>query len=242
MFLYAWSLLTVMPEVLQFHRRRGIPEPVSRATLLDLGGVMDGHRQVTGQPGVGRFPLWGPPQSFSGINYTIGRHTFTRAEIAAGDGVAGYALMVHIPPYGPLREDESRQSIDRAIGFFADHFSSQPVCALVCKSWTLDPQLAEYLAPGSNLIRFQRRFQLLPYIPGDDDSEGDREMMRLGLGLLPSGEGALTPSDLDRVPRATTLQRAFTDHVRAGRHWHNHTAIIWLIPGGHTAQAEGVPC
>jgi hypothetical protein len=229
MFLYAWSLLTVVPDVLRLHRRRGIPESISRDTLLDLGGVMIAHREVTGLRGVGLFPLWGPPQSFSGINYTIGRHAFTRAEIAVGDGVAGYTLMVHIPPYGPLREEESRQSIDRAIRFFANHFSNQPVAALVCKSWTLDPQLAEYLTPDSNLIRFQQRFQLLPYVPADDESEGDREMMRLGLALIPSDEGALTESDLDRVPQATTLQRAFVDHIRAGRHWYTRTGIIWLI-------------
>jgi GNAT-like C-terminal domain/N-acyltransferase N-terminal domain len=239
MFLYAWSLLTVVPDVLALHRRRGIPESVSRDILLDLGGVMTSHREVTGRPGVGLFPLWGPPQSFSGINYTLGRHTFTRAEIALGDGLAGYALLVHIPPYGPLREAESRQSIDRAIAFFARHFPGQPVAALVCKSWTLDPQLAGYLSPDANLIRFQRRFQLLPRVPGDDESEGDREMMRLGLQLIPPGEGALTARDLDRVPRATTLQRAFADHIRAGRHWHARTGIIWLA--GHAGGAHPVP-
>ncbi|HEY9292118.1 MAG TPA: acyltransferase domain-containing protein, partial [Microlunatus sp.] len=97
MFLYAWSLLSVVPDVLELHRHRGVPESVSRATLLDLGGVMNTHHQVTGKRGVGLFPLWGPPQSFSGINYTLGRHAFTRADLAIG-GVAGYALLVHIPP------------------------------------------------------------------------------------------------------------------------------------------------
>lgn len=229
MFLYAWSLLAVVPEVLQLHRRRGIPESVSRDTLLDLGGVMSSHLEVTGQRGVGLFPLWGPPQSFCGLDYTIGRHSFTRAEIAFGDGVAGYSLLVHIPPYGPLREQDSRQSIDRAIRFFADHFSDQPIAALVCKSWILDPQLADYLEADSNLVRFQQRFQLLPRVPLDDDSEGDREMMRLGLQLTTPHEGALTDNDLDRVPQTTTLQRAFVRHIWSGRHWHIRTGIIWLI-------------
>jgi hypothetical protein len=228
MFLYAWALLEVVPDVLDLHRRRGIPEAITRATLLDLGGVMNTHHQVTGERGVGLFPLWGPPQSFCGINYTIGRHAFTRADLVIGDGVVGHALLVHIPPYGPLQEEQSRRSIEQAIDFFAQHYPEEPITALVCKSWTMDPQLGEYLRPGSNLLRFQRRFQILPYVATDDPSDGDREMMRHGLDLEPPSEGALTDADLDRVPQSTTLQRAFIQHIRAGRHWHNRTGVIWL--------------
>lgn len=229
MFLYAWAFLSVVPDVLELHRRRGIAESISRATLLDLGGVMNTHHQVTGDRGVGHFPLWGPPQSFSGINYTIGRHAFTRADVAIGGSTIAHALMVHIPPFGPLHEAESRESINQAIEFFAEHFPEQPIAALVCKSWTLDPQLAEYLKPDSNLVRFQRRFQLLPHVPEDDESNGDREMMRHGLDLEPPFDGPLTDADLSQVPQDTTLQRAFVDHIRAGRHWHNRNGIIWLL-------------
>ena len=233
LFLYAWSLLSVAPDVLQLHRIRGIPESVSRATLLDLGGVMNTHHQVTGDRGVGHFPLWGPPQSFSGINYTIGRHSFTRADVAIGGRAVTHALMVHIPPFGPLVESESRESIDRAIEFIADHFPEQPIASLVCTSWTLDPQLAEYLKPDSNLLRFQRRFELLPHLPEEDESNGDREMMRHGLDLEPPFEGPLSDTDLSLVPQNTTLQRAFVDHIRGGRHWHNRTGIIWMLNDRH---------
>lgn len=229
MFLYAWALLSVVPDVLELHRRRGISESVSRATLLDIGGVMNTHHQVTGERGVGHFPLWGPPQSFSGTNYTLGRHAFTRADLGVGGSTVAHVLMVHIPPFGPLHEAESRVSINQAMDFFATHFPEQPIAALICKSWTLDPQLAENLKPDSNLVRFQRRFELLPHVPGEDESNGDREMMRHGLDLEPPFEGPLTEADLRQVPRDTTLQRAFVDHIRAGRHWHNRNGIIWLL-------------
>lgn len=159
---------------------------------------------------------------------TIGRHDFTRAEIGFGDGVAGYALQVHIPPTGRLDEAESVASISRGLEFFAEHYPDRPASALVCKSWLLDPQLGDYLPPDSNLIRFQRRFRLLPHVLLDDVSEGDREMMRLGLQLRVPVDGPLTDDDLCRVPTETILQRAFVSHLRSGGHWHKRTGIVWL--------------
>jgi len=80
-------------------------------------------------------------------------------------------------------QEESVDSINRALAFFAEHYPDEPVSALVCKSWMLDPQLRDYLKPGSNLLRFQERWQLVPHVPLGDRSEGDREMMRLGLQI-----------------------------------------------------------
>jgi hypothetical protein len=225
MFLYAWALLTVLPDLVELHRRRGIPEAVSRDSASRLGGVMFSHREVTGEPGVGLFPLWGPPQYFCGADYLLGRHSFTRAELALGDGVAGHVLQVHVPPAGPLDQAASEKSLARAEHFFPDHYPEQPISAFVCKSWLLDPQLTHYLSPDSNIVRFQRRFRLLPHVPLDDDSEGDREMMRLGLHVTPPSESTLSDADLERIPQTTTLQRAFVTHLRAGKHWHKRTGI-----------------
>ena len=97
--------------------------------------------------------------------------------------------------------------------------------AFVCTSWLLDPQLAEYLPDDSNIMRFQRRFSVLPLLPPDDPSEGDREMMRLCLQLSPPA-GALGDEDLARVPQKTTLHRAFVSHLRSGRHWHSRTGVL----------------
>ncbi|WP_156821072.1 acyltransferase domain-containing protein [Microlunatus phosphovorus] len=228
MFVYVWALLAVVPNLLDVHQRRGIPEAVTRDTVAALGLVMTAHAESCGIRGVGLFPLWGPPQRMCGVDLTIGRHDFTRAEIGFGDGVAGYALQVHIPPSGRLDEAESITSISQVLEFFAKHYPDHPVSALVCKSWILDPQLGGYLSPESNLLRFQRRFRLLPHVPLDDVSEGDREMMRLGLQLQVPADGPLTEDDLRRVPADTTLHRAFVSHLRSGGHWHKRTGIVWL--------------
>ena len=223
-FVAAWALLSRLPRLLDVQARRGVPESVTKASASSLGEVLSAHREVTGRAGVGLFPLWGPPLRFRGADIQLGRHSFTRARIAIGDERPAYGLMVHVPPIGPLDPTASEESIAAAGQFFAQHYPEEPVTLFSCTSWLLDPQLAEYLRPESNILRFQRRFTLLPQPPPEDQHEGDREMMRLGLHLTPP-EVSPTPEDLDRVPQQSTLQRAFVTHLRSGRHWSTRMGI-----------------
>lgn len=223
-FVAAWALLSRLPRLLAVQAKRGVPESVSKASASTLGGVLSTHRQVTGRAGLGLFRLWGPPLRFRGADILIGRHSFTRARLELGDGPAGYSLMIHVPPIGPLDGTESEKSIAAARRFFADSYPEEPVSVFSCTSWLLDPQLGEYLGPDSNILRFQRRFTLLPELPPDDPHEGDRDLLSFGLGMK-APAAAVTPEDLARVPQETTLQRAFVTHLRSGRHWAKRTGI-----------------
>lgn len=225
LFAPAWALLASLDAVRELHAQRGVPEAVTVATVSALGGVMHTHRQMFGRAGVGLMPLWSPPLRFRGADYEIGRHAFTRTELGLGDGVSGHVLMMHIPPIGPLGPQESEESVAAAVEYFARWYPEEPIAALACHSWLLDPQLAEYLSPDSNIMRFQRRFDLLPYLPPEDPSEGDHEVMRLGLHL-PAPSRPLTEEDLAQVPQETSLQRGLVKHLRAGRHWHLRTGFL----------------
>ncbi|GAA1574939.1 MULTISPECIES: acyltransferase domain-containing protein [Kribbella] len=222
LFAAAWALLANLPRLRELHAERGVPEEVTVATVSALGGVMGTHRHIHGRPGVGLMPLWSPPLRFRGADYEIGRHAFTRTHLGIGDGVSGHLLSLHIPPIGPLDAHESEASVAAAVEYFGRWYPEEPLAGIVCHSWLLDPQLGEYLRPDSNIIRFQSRFDLLPYLPPDDPTEGDRELMRLGLHL-PTPPG---PLDLTVVPQDTTLRRAFVEHLQAGRHWHLRTGML----------------
>ena len=225
LFAPAWALLANLPRLRDLHEQRGVPESVTVATVSALGGVMGTHRHIFGCAGVGLMPLWGPPLRFRGADYEIGRHDFTRTHMGLGDGVSGHVLSIHIPPIGPLDAQESEESIATAVESFERWYPEEPIAGLVCHSWLLDPQLAEYLRPESNIIRFQSRFDLLPLLPPEEPTEGDRELMRLGLHLeVP--EHQLTDEDLAKIPQETTLQRAFVKHLRAGGHWYARTGML----------------
>ncbi|WP_433501597.1 hypothetical protein ACQP1K_20195 [Sphaerimonospora sp. CA-214678] len=121
------------------------------------------------------------------------------------------AIGLHIPESGPMTPEAVAASLDEARAFFPRHFPGERYTAFSCGSWLLDPQLLEYLPEDSNIVRFQRRFELAPY----EEPEGldaDVEVLRFVFRTL------TTP--LDRLPRRTVLQRAIVDHLKAGRHWH----------------------
>ncbi|GAA0590014.1 DUF5596 domain-containing protein [Kribbella sandramycini] len=225
MFAWAWALLSVVPRLLDTHAQRGVPEKVTKATIVALGGILISHREVYGRPGVGLMPLWGPPLRFRCADYEIGRLNFTRTELGLGYGVSGRLLSIHIPPTGPLDAAAAAESIDAAAALFPQWYPDEPIYAFTCHSWLLDPQLADHLPAESNIVRFQQRFRLLPHLPPSTAFEGDHELMRLALQLDPP-DGALSAADLAAIPEATSLQRAFVRHLSAGRHFHLRTGLL----------------
>jgi hypothetical protein len=116
------------------------------------------------------------------------------------------ALGIHIPGTGPLSPEACDDSIRRARAFFARHFPEEAYHLATCGSWMLDPQLAEYLPETSNIIHFQRRFQIMPV-----SWDGDPDMFRYVFGR--------PTIQLDGLPQDTALQRAIVQHLRVGRHW-----------------------
>jgi hypothetical protein len=123
------------------------------------------------------------------------------------------ALGIHIPESGPLTPEACADSLAQAGSFFARHFPETPTHLAICTSWLLDPQLARYLAPDSNIIRFQRRFTIV-----GDGYDGDADVLRFVFHRIAPNVGEL--------PERTTLERAIVAHLRAGKHWRSPTG--WL--------------
>jgi GNAT-like C-terminal domain/N-acyltransferase N-terminal domain len=212
-----WAYLALVPRVLEFHRSRGIPPAVSWASLR-LASALRAHRAVTGVSGLGLFDgLWGPPLEVRGVMYTLGRLDFHLGELSLSNGPCGFTLGVHVPGGSPLSPSECDASLARASGFFARHFPEQPIALLHCDSWLLDRQLATYLPASSNIVRFQRRFQLLPDVA---KRAHDGRVLEYVFGR------SVPPDLYSTLPRETTLQRAIIAHLRAGGHWYVRTG--WL--------------
>lgn len=197
--LYVYAYLALVDVALKFHRDHGVPDDVTWLSLSDLGRNLAIDRRMNREG-------WPVMQSWltlhvRGAVYELGRLQFHRG---------GATLDLHIPETGPMTPEAVDASLDRARAFFPRHFPGETYTAFACGSWLLDPQLAEYLPDDSNIVRFQRRFELEPY----EESEGidaDVEVLRFAFRSL------TTP--LDRLPRGTVLQRAIIDHLKAGRHW-----------------------
>jgi hypothetical protein len=218
---YIYVFLAVLPAIRQWHRERDIPDDISWTTLADLGEHIAIHRRIFGVTGLD-VPQW-ITLHFTGKIYRLGRLQFERYQFsprypinsdskdrdapAVLPSPGDPALSVHIPESGgSFSPDACSESFAWARSFFARYFPEEPYRFARCSSWLLDPHLASYLPPTSNIISFQRRFHLLEGGVNDDQSVIRFVFRRAA------------PS-LDELPQRTTLERAVVSHLLAGGHW-----------------------
>ncbi|MDQ1736206.1 MAG: hypothetical protein QOH56_2457 [Pseudonocardiales bacterium] len=202
-------------DIAKFHQQRGVSSGVSRATLADLGRHVALHRRVHGSLGL-ETHRW-LELHWSGALYQLGRLQLDLGRIDQAGSLASalpngvrpgdWAPGVHIPEGAPLDEAAVRESLARFRPFLTDHFPEVTAVTLHCRSWMLDHRLANVLPADSNLVRFQRLFEL-----DGTSTVGDEDIVYFVFhqrGL----------QDLDRLPRHTRLQRAVLDHLGEGGHW-----------------------
>jgi hypothetical protein len=217
-----YLLLSVLPDTLAWHRARGIPEDVTWDTLADLGRHMGTFFRYNGRIGFDEEDWMS--LHFRCLLFQLGRLQFERWRLPAwwphqaGDPAPGAEVLnIHIPETGPLRPEECDRSLAAARPFFDRHFPGHDYRTGVCTSWLLDEQLAGYLPAESNIIRFQRRFSLLP--GGTDSNDA---ILRFVFRTR--------QADLRRLPQNTTLERVIVEHVRRGGTWRERSG--WLPISG----------
>lgn len=212
---YVYVFLAALAGIRRWHQQHVIPDDVAWATLADLGRHMAIYHRVHGVTGLDS-QNW-LTRHFRGTIFALGRLQYERARVwydpatlerlgapfAQGDP----ALAIHIPEAGPLALADCEASLQWARDFFAQHFPTEPYRIATCTSWLLDDQLADYLGPETNIVRFQRQFHLIPGVERDGDEAIIRFVFR---------QADMT---IDGLPQRTTLERAIVAHLRAGHHW-----------------------
>jgi hypothetical protein len=204
--LYVYAYLALVDGVRAYHRDHGVPDAVSWTTLADLGRNLAVDRRMNREG-------WPVMQAWLTLHERGGLYELGRLQHQRGSTT----LNLHIPESGPLTPEAVAASLDEARAFFPRHFPGEHYTRFACGSWLLDPQLLEYLPEDSNIVRFQRLFELEPYQP-PEGLDADVEVLRFVFRTL------TTP--LDRLPRRTVLQRAIVDHLQAGRHWQIRTGHL----------------
>lgn len=229
---YAHVFVALLPEVRRWHERRGIGADVSWRSLADLARRLGDHRSRRGLAGLDAADWL--TLHYRGAMFELGRLQFHRSRIVPGTVGAGplfwydaqqalqlgpgfrhgdAVLALHVPPAGPLDPHGVEGSLRSARAFFARHFPKETYRAVVCTSWLLDEQLAEYLPATSNIIQFQRRFHLVP-----GGLASDATILEAVRARRPWRSGVAAPP--------TRLDDAVVTHLRIGGHWQLRTG--WL--------------
>lgn len=68
---------------------------------------------------------------------------------------------IHIPGGGKLSDEIVDSSLAEAKSVLPKFFDKYDIRAIVCQTWFLDTQLRDILPPKSNMIKFQKRFDLV---------------------------------------------------------------------------------
>ncbi len=229
-----WTLVfaATADAVHAWHAQRGIADDVSWATLADLGRHVAQHRRRTGQTGLST--EWWLTLHWRGALYELGRLQFNMYPLKTGPGgplfwysnaelaempaefqVGAPVLGVHIPAGSQLDPAECDAAFAHAADFFPRHFPRLASRIATCTSWMLDEQLADYLPADSNIIRFQRRFTMLP-----GALEPYNEIFNWVFDRIPASMNELDPR--------TRLEHAVVEHVHAGKQWHLRTGWVAL--------------
>jgi hypothetical protein len=184
-----------LAEVRAKHRALGLTDDESWTTLRD---ILRAHEVRGEQPFA---DVEWIEVVWSGRLAELGRLQFESRE--------GGVLAVHIPESGPLTPAACDASFARAREVFPD----QRIAS--CHSWLLDSALADVLPADSNIVRFQRRFELT-----SEGEDGDADVLRFVFHT--------SDPDLEKLTPRTTLERMLLERMRAGGHWRVPTGVTSL--------------
>lgn len=123
------------------------------------------------------------------------------------------AISVHIPAEGKMTPELVDEAFVIADQFFADHYPDVNFKAYVCSSWLLNTDIKEFLKPESNIILFQKRFNIVVTSVN-------------GYSLFWHVFGVQTIGPLEDLKPANSFQQKFLDRVKAGQTLYNGYGYI----------------
>ena len=186
---------------------KSIPRAVLLDTLHDIVIWAENYREETG-----RFGLTETGWIYNHLNmklFRLGRLQFQFAEaemdaVTCGLKKGDPVLAVHIPREDKLDYDACRNAYRTAIEFFNRYYPSYPYKAFTCGSWLLDEQLNHLLAPASNILRFQRDYDIV-------GSRPDNSALRYIFG------DRCRNLIVDEYPACTSLQKRAVALLKDGK-------------------------
>ncbi|WP_277472890.1 MULTISPECIES: acyltransferase domain-containing protein [unclassified Paenibacillus] len=133
--------------------KRGISETIFTDTMKFCTRFVEEHYKVHGTYAF----VWGWwfPRQLSLHEFRIGALEYEMIE-----NEDKKLINIHIPADADMRRESLRKSYEDARVFFAKYYPEYGQSDMVCSSWLLSPALAELLPENSNIVCFQKAFDL----------------------------------------------------------------------------------
>lgn len=185
-----------------------IPESIWVDTMKCFSRFVGEHHRSLGRYGFDR-GFWTTRQVGAKL-FRIGQLEY---ELKEEDGKK--TIDLHIPSDARMDMGLLDESVARAREFLKEYFPDWAEESMECESWLLSPVLASLLPENSNILSFQRAFEIISQDPEPQD-------VLEWVFRLTQGQQKTTP--LEALPEGTCLQRSMK---------------AFLLSGGRVGVAQG---
>lgn len=185
-----------------------IPEPIWVDTMKCFSRFVGEHHRSLGRHGFDR-GFWTTRQVGAKL-FRIGQLEY---ELKEEDGKK--TIDLHIPSDAHMDMGLLDESVARARAFLREYFPDWADTPMECESWLLSPALASLLPEKSNILSFQRAFEIVSQDPEPQD-------VLEWVFRLTEEQQKTTP--LEALPEGTCLQRSMK---------------AFLLSGGRVGVAQG---
>lgn len=197
-------MLRCMEESRRLYEEKGIPEEIFTETMKCFGRFVREHKVSYGVYGFDR-DFWVSRQ----LSLKLFRIGELEYEMTEADGTP--VISMHIPSDAVLTPEKWKKSYDLSGDFLRKFYPEWAELSYVCNSWLLSPALPELLGEESNILKFQRAFDITSW---DKESEEFLEWVFKRRDL-----------PLEKLPENTSLQRSMK---------------ACLLSGGKVGEAFGI--
>lgn len=179
----------------EIYEEKGIPEEIFIATMKFYKRFIREHFDIYGTYSF----LWGwwVPRQISACEFRIGE-----LEYETVDEKGEKSIQVHIPADAVMKPSELRKSYLDARQFFAKYYPEYADADMLCGSWLLSPALKDLLPENSNILSFQKAFEVNHV---DFESNGFLRWVYKREDI-----------PLEQLPEDTTLQRRMKTYILNG--------------------------
>lgn len=195
-----------------FYKEKNIPEDILYAVTEDLGVWINRHHDWFGEWGFSQYG-W-IKNHLRGKIFKLGRLQFEPSKIwrippeslglnlCEGDPF----LSVHIPRGGKIDEASCLDSFEKAKKFFPEYLNFD-FKAFGCFTWLFDPDFKKLLPKESNILKFQKLFQIFNAV----EDYGGLEYIFVNI----------KKEDIKNAPDDTNLRMAVKNHILSGGLMHS---------------------
>lgn len=196
-----------------FYEKRHISDDILMATLSDLKFRIERYYELNGSFGLSAHDMkWlgyiYRYETFQLHNLKFRKYPLTFEEIERSgrdflllsdavkktyyDGL--HVVYVHISAHADLSEESVTESFALAESFFSNHFSEYEFDYYICRTWMLYPGLIDLMGEDSNIIKFQKRFEII----GTHDV-ADQTLSRV--------YNTINTKEIQAMPKTTSLMK-----------------------------------